>query len=254
MISLTGSTETGKDVMKRASKGLKKVVLELGGSDSFIVCKDADLESAVKSAISGRFYNCGQVCSSAKRFYIEEGVAEEFIQRFKEGTSALKVGNPLEHATRVGPLVSADQRSKLEKQVSDSMGMGAKALCGGKRPDNVARGYFYLPTILTGTNHKMRVMREETFGPVAAVMQVKNIKQAIKLANDSVYGLAATVWAKDDEKAREISNSLEVGTVWLNKAASFYPQMPWGGVKASGIGREYSKYGMLELVNIKSII
>ena len=251
LISLTGSTATGRDVMKRASKGLKKVVLELGGNDPFIVLNDADLDVAVKKAVRGRFYNCGQVCSADKRFYIEEGVYDEFARQFKEGTEALKVGDPLDRSTDIGPLVSKGQLETLEGQVDDSVRMGAKVLVGGKR--GATRGYFYQPTLLTNVTGRMRTVREETFGPVASVMSVKNVKQAIKMANDSPYGLAASVWTKDDNKARGLARQLNVGTVWLNKTGEFHAEMPWGGIKDSGIGREFSKYGFLELVNIKSI-
>ena len=251
IISLTGSTATGRDVMKRASKGLKKVVLELGGNDPFVVLDDADLDAAVKGAVRGRFYNCGQVCSADKRFYVEKDVYDEFVRRFKEGTEALKVGNPLDRSTEIGPLVSKEQLETLERQVNDSVRMGAKALIGGRR--GATRGYFYQPTLLTDVTNSMRAVREETFGPVAPVISVKDVKQAIKMANDSPYGLAASVWTKDENKAREISRQLNVGTVWLNKSGEFRAEMPWGGIKDSGVGREFSRYGFLELVNIKSI-
>lgn len=254
MVSLTGSSETGKNVMKRAGKGLKKVVLELGGNDPFIVCGDVDLDKVIRGAVRGRFYNCGQVCSADKRFYVEKKIAEEFIQKFTEQTASLQVGNPLDATVDIGPLVSQQQREKLETQINSSVTRGAKILCGGKRPKNINRGYFYLPTVLADVNHTMRVMREETFGPVASIMPVKDIEQAIKLANDTRFGLAASIWSKDEAKAKEISKSLNVGTVWINKSGAFYDQMPWGGVKESGIGREFSKYGMWEFVNIKSTI
>lgn len=252
LVSLTGSTATGRDVMRRASKGLKKVVLELGGNDSFIVLNDADLNTTVKRAVRGRFYNCGQVCSADKLFYVEEGIYDEFVRGFKEITETLKVGDPLDRSTDIGPLVSREQRDTLESQVNDSVEIGAKVLVGGKRSGS--RGYFYQPTILTGVTKRMRALREETFGPVASVISVKNAKQAVKMTNESPYGLAASVWTKDENKARDIAKLLNVGTVWINKSGEFRAEMPWGGIKDSGMGREFSRYGFLELVNIKSIL
>jgi len=254
MICLTGSSETGKKVASKAGKKLKKLVLELGGSNPSIVCNDADLDKAVEGAILGRFFNCGQVCSADKRFYVEKKIANDFIEKFVEKVKNLKVGNPLDSSINLGPLVSSEQRTKIEEQVNDSVNKGAKVLLGGKKPENLSKGYFYLPTVLTNVNHKMRVIKEETFGPVAPIISVKNMKEAIRLANDSLYGLGASIWTNNLEKAEDIAKELQVGMVWINDTNTVYPECPWGGVKESGIGRELSKYGILEFVNIKPIM
>ncbi|MBI2233122.1 MAG: aldehyde dehydrogenase [Candidatus Aenigmarchaeota archaeon] len=252
MLSFTGSSETGKKIASRSGKKLKKIVMELGGSDPCIILKDADIEKTVDGTILGRFLNCGQCCTSAKRFYVEEEIAEEFTSRFVEKTKAMKIGNPLERDTKIGPMASKEQLELLERQVNESVKMGAKVLCGGVRQGS--KGYYYLPTVMSDTNQKMPVISEETFGPVAPIVPVKNVKIAVKKANDTHYGLGASIWTKDKEKAEKISKQLRCGIVWINDVNVAYPQCPWGGIKESGIGRELSKYGILEFVNIKSVI
>jgi len=254
MISLTGSSETGKFVASKAGKKLKRTVLELGGSDPFIVLEDAIFEQVVNGAVYGRLVNCGQVCTSAKRIFVAEKIFDEFVNQFVEKTKKLKVGNGLEPDTDIGPIISKEQLEKVENQVKDAADKGAKILCGGKRPESLSKGYFYLPTVLINVNNKMKVLKEEVFGPVAPIVKFKNIKEAIKLANKTKYGLGASIWTSDVNKGGDIARRLECGMVWINDVGTPYPQCPWGGVKESGIGRELSKYGILDFVNIKSVI
>lgn len=250
MICFTGSSEAGKKVASRAGRKLKKAVMELGGSDPFIVLRDADIEKTVAGAVAGRFVNCGQCCTAAKRFYVEKEIADDFAERFVEKTKSLKIGDPLERDTKIGPLVSKAQLQLLERQVNESVNAGAKILCGGSRHGD--KGYFYLPTVMNA-RQKMPVVSEETFGPVAPIIPVKNAKEALKLSNDTRYGLGASIWTKDTEKAKIIAKGLQCGIVWINDVNTSNPQYPWGGIKESGFGRSLSKYGMLEFVNIKSV-
>jgi succinate-semialdehyde dehydrogenase/glutarate-semialdehyde dehydrogenase/succinyl-CoA reductase len=253
MIAFTGSVETGRKVASTAGKNLKRAVLELSGNDPFIVCSDADLEEASNGAVWGRFTNCGQVCVSAKRIYVVRDVANQFISKVVEKASLLKIGSGLDRSTDVGPLVDSRHRVKVEIYVKDAVKKGAKVLVGGKKPANLGRGYFYLPTVLLNVDHTMRIMREELFGPVAPIMVVDSIDEAIDLANDSIYGLGASVWTSDVDEGIRIARRLEAGMVWVNDVNVASPKRPWGGTKMSGIGRELSKYGILELVNMKQI-
>lgn len=251
VVSLTGSVGTGVKVARLASKDLKKVILELGGSDPFIVAEDADLEAAAKGAVSGRFVNAGQSCIAAKRFFVVESVADEFIARFAENMRRLRVGDPIEPSSDVGPLFSREQRDEIEAQVRDAIGKGAEAKVGGKRIRGP--GWFFEPTLLTGVTKKMRVLREETFGPVAPVATVPDLDAAIVEANDSEFGLGASLWTQDVGRADELARRIESGLVFVNGAVRSDPRMPFGGVKRSGVGRELGRYGLLEMVNIKTV-
>lgn len=257
--SLTGSTSAGARVAMIAGANLKKCVLELGGSDPFIVLEDADLRLACKGAADGRTVNSGQSCIAAKRFIVVEEVAEEFTQRFVESVQALKIGDPLDLATDVGPLANKEQLSKLEAQVKDAVHKGAKALTGGKRFNGSTigkefkHGYFYEPTVLSHTGKQMRVVNEEVFGPVAPIIVVKNEEEAIRAANASQFGLGASVWTKDLKRGEEVARRLEAGCVFVNNIVKSDPRMPFGGVKRSGIGRELSHYGLKEFMNVKGI-
>ncbi len=252
MISFTGSSKAGKDVASRAGKGLKKVVLELGGSDPFIVFEDAVFEQAVNAAVFGRFLNCGQVCTSAKRIFVYKNTYDSFLESFVEKVKRLKVGNPLDKNTEIGPMVSKKQLEILERQVNDAVDKGAKIICGGKRIGG--RGYFYEPTVLTNVRRDMTVLNEEVFGPVASVLSFKSIKEVIKLANNTKYGLGASIWTHNIKTAEEMIKSLESGMIWINDFGTPYPQCPQGGIKESGIGRELSKYGVLEFCNMKTAV
>lgn len=252
MISFTGSSKVGKEVMSRAGRKLKKIVLELGGSDPFIIFEDAIFEQAVNAAVFGRFLNCGQVCTAAKRIFVDKKIYDSFLESFVEKVKKLKVGNPLDRSTEIGPIVSKKQLETLERQVKDAIEKGAKVLCGGKKIEGV--GYFYEPTVLTNVKRNMAVLREEVFGPVASILPFKSIKEAIKLANDTDYGLGASTWTQDKEKVEMMVKSVESGMVWINDFGTPYPQCPQGGIKDSGIGRELSKYGVLEFCNLKTIV
>jgi acyl-CoA reductase-like NAD-dependent aldehyde dehydrogenase len=250
-VTFTGSVEVGKKVGQRAVAQLKKCVLELGGSDPFIVCADADLEKASTGAVKGRFINCGQSCIATKRFFVVEKVADEFIEMFTQKTEKLKVGDPLSEETDVGPLVNSKSLENIEGIVTDAVEAGAEALTGGERKGD--KGYFYSPTILTKISPKMRIAREETFGPVAPITVVKDEIQAVDLANDSEFGLGASIWTQDLIKAERLSRLVESGIVTVNNVVVSDPRVPFGGIKNSGFGRELSRYGMLEFVNIKSV-
>lgn len=251
MVSLTGSVATGIKVATEAAKGLKKVVLELGGSDPFIVAEDADLAAAAKGAVTGRFVNCGQSCIAAKRFLVVDSVADEFLERFAANVAKMKVGDPLDPSTDIGPLSSEAQRDEIEGQVHDAIAKKAKVHVGGKAMRGP--GFFFEPTVLSGVTKRMRVMSEETFGPVAPVSRVASVDEAIREANASEFGLGASVWTRSTSRADDIARRIEAGLVFVNGAVKSDPRMPFGGIKHSGIGRELSRYGLLEMVNIKTV-
>src|SRR2546425_7455823 len=251
LVSLTGSVRTGAVVAREASKDLKKVVLELGGSDPFIVAGDADLDAAAKGAVAGRFVNGGQSCIAAKRFFVVDSAAKEFLAKFAERMRRLRVGDPIDQTTDVGPLVNKAQRDEVERQVKNSVAKGARVEVGGKRGRR--EGWYFEPTLLSHVTKEMRVMREETFGPVAPVMAVPNLETAIAEANDSEFGLGASLWTRDVGKADGLARQIESGMVFINGVVKSDPRMPFGGVKHSGVGRELSRYGLLEMVNIKTV-
>jgi succinate-semialdehyde dehydrogenase/glutarate-semialdehyde dehydrogenase/succinyl-CoA reductase len=250
-VTFTGSVGVGALVAQRATSQLKKCVLELGGSDPFIVCEDADLEKASSGAVKGRFINCGQSCIASKRFFVVRKVANEFIEKFVQKTEKLRVGDPLSDDTDLGPLVDSKSLENIEGLVKSATNDGAQILTGGKRLGN--KGYFYSPTVLDKVSHKMRIAQEETFGPVAPVTVVEDEMGAIEMANDSKFGLGASIWTQDLEKAERLSRLIESGIVTVNNVVISDPRVPFGGVKNSGFGRELSRYGMLEFVNIKSV-
>jgi succinate-semialdehyde dehydrogenase/glutarate-semialdehyde dehydrogenase/succinyl-CoA reductase len=249
-ISFTGSVPAGQDVAQQASSRLKKVVLELGGSDPFIL-DDADLEAASTGAVAGRFINNGQSCICAKRFFVAKRIADEFLDRFISKTKSLKVGDPLSPETDLGPVVREESLHTLDRQVKDSVKMGARIELGGERLKR--KGFFYAPTILTAVEPEMPVMKEETFGPAAPVMVVKDDDEAVRFANRSDFGLGSSVWSKDVRRAEKVARQIASGMVTVNNIVVSDPRMPFGGIKKSGIGRELSRYGMLEFTNIKSI-
>ena len=250
-ITFTGSVPVGAKVAQRATSQIKKCVLELGGSDPFIVCEDANVEKASNGAVKGRFINCGQSCIASKRFIVVKKIANEFIEKFVQGTEKLKVGDPLSDDTDVGPLVNASGLKTIDSQVKDSVKEGAELLAGGEQIKS--KGYFYKPTILKNVSPNMRVAQEEVFGPVAPIIIADSEIEALRLANDSQYGLGASVWTEDLDKAEELSRMVRSGIVTVNNVVISDPRVPFGGVKKSGFGRELSRYGMLEFVNIKSV-
>jgi succinate-semialdehyde dehydrogenase/glutarate-semialdehyde dehydrogenase/succinyl-CoA reductase len=251
-VTFTGSVPVGAKVAQRATSQLKKTVLELGGSDPFIVCADADIEKASTGAVKGRFINCGQSCIASKRFIVVKNIANEFIEKFIQKTEKLKVGDPSSDDTDLGPLVNAKALKTIESQVNDSIKEGAEVLTGGEQKV-VSKGYFYKPTILGNITPNMRIVNEEVFGPVAPILIAENENEAIKLANDSEFGLGASIWTQDLENAEVLSSIIKSGIVSVNNVVVSDPRVPFGGIKKSGFGRELSRYGMLEFVNIKSI-
>ncbi len=250
-VTFTGSNVAGSKVAQRATSHVKKCVLELGGSDPFIVCSDADVEKASAGAVKGRFINCGQSCIASKRFFVTKNLASEFIEKFVQKTEKLSVGDPMSETTDMGPLVNSAGLEKIEELVKDAVEKGAQVLTGGKRIGS--KGYFYSPTILGNVTPKMRIAQEEAFGPVAPVTIVPDEMQAIQFANESQYGLGASIWTQDLDKADKLSRMVESGIITVNNVVVSDPRVPFGGVKQSGFGRELSRYGMLEFVNIKSI-
>jgi acyl-CoA reductase-like NAD-dependent aldehyde dehydrogenase len=251
-VTFTGSVPVGAKVAQRATSQLKKTVLELGGSDPFIVCADADIEKASTGAVKGRFINCGQSCIASKRFIVIKNSAKEFIEKFIQKTENLKVGDPSSDDTDIGPLVNAKALQTIDSQVEDSIKEGAEVLTGGEQIVG-RKGYFYKPTVLGNITPTMRIVNEEVFGPVAPILIADNEKEAIKLANDSEFGLGASIWTQDLENAELLSSSVKSGVVAVNNVVVSDPRVPFGGIKKSGFGRELSRYGMLEFVNIKSI-
>jgi succinate-semialdehyde dehydrogenase/glutarate-semialdehyde dehydrogenase/succinyl-CoA reductase len=250
-VTFTGSVPVGAKVAQRATSQIKKTVLELGGSDPFIVCEDADIEKASDGAIKGRFINCGQSCIASKRFIVVKNVANEFIEKVVQKTEKLIVGDPLSDDTDIGPLVNASGLNKIDSQVKESVKEGGEVLTGGEQTGK--KGYFYRPTVLRNVNPKMHIAQEEVFGPVAPIIVAEDEVEAIRLANDSEYGLGASIWTQDLDKAERLSDSVESGIVSVNNVVASDPRVPFGGVKKSGFGRELSRYGMLEFVNIKSV-
>jgi len=250
-VTFTGSVPVGGKVAQRATSQLKKTVLELGGSDPFIVCEDADIEKASTGAVKGRFINCGQSCIASKRFIVTKKIASEFIEEFVTKTEKLKVGDPLSDDTDIGPLVNGNSLSNIESLVAKSVRQGAEVVTGGERTNS--KGFFYRPTIMKNVSPKMDIATEEVFGPLAPVITVENEKDAMKIANDSKYGLGASIWTQDLEKADMLSRAIESGIVTVNNVVVSDPRVPFGGIKKSGFGRELSRYGMLEFVNVKSV-
>jgi acyl-CoA reductase-like NAD-dependent aldehyde dehydrogenase len=251
-VTFTGSVPVGAKVAQRATSQVKKTVLELGGSDPFIVCEDADIEKASEGAVKGRFINCGQSCIASKRFIVVKNVANEFIEKFVQKVEGLEVGDPLADDTDIGPLVNAGGLKKIDSQVKESIKEGAEILTGGEQMEG-RKGYFYRPTVLKNVTPKMHIAQEEVFGPVAPIIVAADEVEAMKFANDSEYGLGASIWTQDLGKAERLSNSIESGIVSVNNVVASDPRVPFGGVKKSGFGRELSRYGMLEFVNIKSV-
>jgi succinate-semialdehyde dehydrogenase/glutarate-semialdehyde dehydrogenase len=249
--TLTGSTPAGSSVAERAGKRLKKTVLELGGSDPFIVLPSADLDAAAKTAARARCINNGQSCIAAKRFIVHADVYDAFTERFVAAMEAQAVGDPMEEGTDVGPLAMAGTRDGVDQQVRDSVRAGAKVLTGGGRIDGP--GFFYRPTILADIPEDAPAYREEIFGPVAALFRAGDADHAIALANDSDFGLGSSVWTRDAAEARRFVDELEAGMTYVNAMVASDPRLPFGGVKQSGYGRELSRVGIHEFVNIKSV-
>ena len=250
-ITLTGSTPVGKLVASQAGAVLKKQVLELGGSDPFIVLADADLEAAALTAVKARFINVGQSCINGKRFIIEESVADRFTELFVQHARALKIGDPLERDVTIGPMARANLRDELHRQVKATIAQGARLLLGGEFVDRP--GFFYQPTVLDQVEAGMVAACEETFGPAAAILRVKNTEEALAIANSLDYGLGAALWTTDLQRAAGLARRIEAGAVFINGLVASDPRLPFGGIKQSGYGRELGAHGAREFTNIKTV-
>ena len=253
-VFFTGSVETGRSVGQECAKQLKGSVLELGGKDAMLVLADANIDHAIGGALWGGFANAGQTCSGIERVYVMREVSERFIDGVVSGAERLRLGDPLEWTTEIGPMVSRDQFETVRELVDDAVAAGASLLCGGPTdaPDGLS-GDFYAPAVLAGVTHDMRIMREEIFGPVLPIIVVDSEDEALALANDSEFGLGASVWTSDRSKGERVARELEAGMVWINDHMFSHGacQCSWGGVKDSGLGRTHSKFGLYECVNVK---
>jgi len=253
LIAFTGSRETGRRVASICAGMVKKTHFELGGKDAFVVCEDSDLEVAVKAVAWAAFLNAGQVCTSAERVYVHRVIYREFVDRLKAFTESLQVGDGMDPRTDVGPLIGAAYRNKVEDHVAEALRRGAKALCGGRRPTKFKRGFFYEPTVLCGVDHGMKVMREETFGPVCPVMPYEDFEEAIGLVNDSEYGLGANIYTHDARRIKRFFEGVWAGTVWINDPLTDNDAGPFGGFKASGGSRELGLEGLREFQQAKHV-
>ncbi len=250
-VTLTGSDRAGAAVGAAAGRAVKKAVLELGGSDPFIVLGDADLDAAVETGVRARFQNAGQSCIAAKRFLVVESVFEAFRERFVGAVRALRVGDPTDRSTHIGPMARADLRDALEAQLRRSLDMGAKLLSGGER--RPGRGYFFLPTVVTEVRPDAPLVCEEVFGPVAVLIRVRDADEAIRVANDSQFGLGCSLWTRDLARAKAMARDIETGMVFINGMVASDPRLPFGGIKRSGYGRELSELGLREFVNVQTV-
>jgi acyl-CoA reductase-like NAD-dependent aldehyde dehydrogenase len=255
-IGFTGATSTGKHVMEMAAQNVKRVTLELGGSDPMIVCDDADLDEAVSAASVGRFFNCGQACLAVKRLYLFEKIYDEFVSKLVGKVEKLRVGNGMEQGVIVGPLHTAAQRDEIEAQVTDAVKRGARVLAGGKRPagDGFAKGHFYLPTLLADVEETSRAIQEEVFGPALPIIRVKDLDEAIAKANNSIYGLGSSIWTHDLDKATQAAERLEAGYTWVNSPQIIFDELPFGGVKQSGLGKEHGEEALDYYMETKSVV
>jgi len=256
MVAFTGSSETGKAIMALASHTVKRLQLELGGKNPVIVLDDADVDAAAAAMVGEQCFNSGQTCGSPGRFYVHEKVYDEFLEKYTAATKKLVVGDPNNEKTDLGPLVSAEHRDRVEGYIKSGIVEGARVILGGKRPTTppMNKGYFVVPTIFTNVTQKMKIAREEIFGPVSCFMEKFNSdNKVIEMANDNVFGLNSWVWTKDTARAMRFANEIQAGTVQIGQRRSGGPELPWGGYKESGIGKEGSLYGLYEYTNLKRI-
>jgi succinate-semialdehyde dehydrogenase/glutarate-semialdehyde dehydrogenase len=251
-VTLTGSVRAGAAVASRAGAAIKKTVLELGGSDPFVVLDDADLDRAADTAVRARMQNTGQSCIAAKRLIVARAVEEPFVSRLAARIGALVTGDPLDERTDLGPLARADLRATLERQLDESLRRGARLVLGGRRPDRP--GFFFEPTLVTGAGPGMPVADDETFGPLAVVFSVDDEEEAVRAANRTRYGLGASVWSADAERGRALALRLDAGCVFVNGMVRSDPRLPFGGIKRSGYGRELGREGIREFVNARTVV
>ena len=256
MISFTGSNEVGREIIRSSAGRARKMIMELGGKSASIVLKDADLESAVNGSLCSIFLNQGQMCTAMSRIFIEEAIFDEFVEKFVRKAKSIKLGDGLDYETQMGPLISQAQRKRVIDYVDGAIKQGAKLLCGGKIPadPNLKNGFFFEPTVLTGVSPQMRIFKEEVFGPVACVDKFSTLQQAVDLANSSDFGLAASIWTKDGALAEDLASKINAGTIWINTYGMFYNELPYGGFKQSGFGKELGEEGFLEYTRLKTTI
>ncbi len=255
LVSFTGSSETGKEIMARASGTVKRLVLELGGKNPFIILDDADMDHAARKAVNSQLRNSGQICASPGRYYVSEKRHDEFVSKYIEATKSFKVGDPLDEKTTMGPMVSAEHRDHVEHYIRSGVEQGACLALGGARPTEspLDKGCYVMPTVFTGVTDTMKIAREEIFGPVACVLTYKSEEEIVGRANDNTFGLCASVWTKDMVKAVNLAKKLRAGTIYINDHLTISPEMPWGGFKESGIGKENSVVGLEEYTELKLI-
>ena len=255
-IGFTGSTEVGRRVMASAAQGIKRVTLELGGSDPMIVCDDANIDEAVKAAATGRFFNCGQACLAIKRLYLFESIADDFTAKLVARAKKLRVGNGMAEGTMIGPLHSASQRDEVEAQVQDAVDRGARVLAGGERlrGADYDKGHFYAPTLLADVPTDARVAKEEVFGPALPIFRVKSLEEAIEKANDSIFGLGSSIWTNDLSRATRAAERIDAGYTWINSAQVIYDELPFGGFKQSGLGKEHGTEALDYYSETKSVV
>jgi len=255
-IGFTGATDTGRRVMQSAAKDFKHVTLELGGSDPMIVCDDANLDRAVSAASVGRFFNCGQACLAVKRLYLFEKIAAAFTEKLVEKVKKLRIGNGLKPDSIMGPLHTAEQRKEVEEQVQDAVNRGAKVLYGAERPKGgeYDKGFYLMPTLVTHVDPESRMLKEEVFGPALPIVTVRHLEEGIEQANNSIFGLGSSVWTRDINKAMFAAEHIEAGYTWINSAQIIYDELPFGGVKQSGIGKEHGEEAIEHYTESKSVV
>jgi len=255
-IGFTGATDTGRKVMAAAAKEIKRVTLELGGSDPMIVCEDGEIDKAVSAASVGRFFNCGQACLAVKRLYLFEQIADEFIEKLIEKAKKLRVKDGFAEGAMIGPMHSKFQREEVEMQVQDAVDKGARILVGGKRPEGAEyeKGYFYMPTLLTDIDESSKIVQEEVFGPALPIMRVGDLDEALAKANNHIYGLGSSIWTKDINRAHYAAEHIESGYTWINSAQIIFDELPFGGFKQSGLGKEHGSEALDYYMETKSVV
>ena len=255
LIGFTGSTETGREIMGAASAGIKRSLVELGGKNPFVVLSDADVDGAVECGVHGLYHNSGMSCASPGRFYIHESIYDEFAEKFIAKSKEFVLGDPFDKKTTMGPMASAEHRDRVEAYIRSGVEEGATLRLGGARPTEppLDKGYFVAPTVFTGVTQNMKIAREEIFGPVGCLIKFSRDEEALELANDSDFGLCGGVWTKDMAKGMRFVNDLRAGTVWVNQYMFMTAELPWGGVKQSGMGKEGSMVGIEEFTVLKLV-
>jgi betaine-aldehyde dehydrogenase len=255
IVSFTGGIVTGKKILKAASDTVKKVALELGGKNPHIIFGDADFDTAVDFALNGVFFHAGQICSAGSRVLVESSIHDKFVEALKERISKIRLGDAFDENTQMGPLISEEHRGKIEYYMKLAEEEGAEFVLGGGRPENPPhpKGFYFEPTLITGVKNEMRLAKEEIFGPVITVEKFDTEEEAVSWANDTIYGLSAGLWTRDQDRAERVAAALRAGTVWINDFNIYFVQAPWGGYKQSGQGRELGKQGLEEYTEVKHI-